>query len=155
MKRYIKTPLKYALPLLFVGALVLVSISGCSSPVNTSPSPSASGVPTVAPTATPSSSRVFSVEGPGQGAGGNVTINATTGQYVGTVKDSAVAAGTTYYFQWVRTNRPAGEVGATYAFTEVVAQTNGTVSFAGTMSPSELNDVLTSPGWFAFDVGVL
>jgi hypothetical protein len=31
MKRYIKTPLKYALPLLFVGALVLVSISGCTS----------------------------------------------------------------------------------------------------------------------------
>jgi len=26
MKRYIKTPLKYALPLLFIGALVLVSI---------------------------------------------------------------------------------------------------------------------------------
>ncbi len=31
MKRYIKTPLKYALPLLFIGALVLVSISGCTS----------------------------------------------------------------------------------------------------------------------------
>jgi hypothetical protein len=31
MKRYIKMPLKYALPLLFIGALVLVSISGCTS----------------------------------------------------------------------------------------------------------------------------
>jgi hypothetical protein len=29
MKRYIKTPLKYALPLLFIGALVLVATSGC------------------------------------------------------------------------------------------------------------------------------
>ena len=29
MKRYIKTPLKYALPLLFIGALVLVSTTGC------------------------------------------------------------------------------------------------------------------------------
>jgi hypothetical protein len=34
MKRYIKTPLKYALPLLFIGALVLVSISGCTSSTN-------------------------------------------------------------------------------------------------------------------------
>ena len=31
MKRYIKTPLKYALPLLFIGSLALVSISGCTS----------------------------------------------------------------------------------------------------------------------------
>jgi hypothetical protein len=34
MKRYVKTPLKYALPLLFIGALVLVSISGCTSTTN-------------------------------------------------------------------------------------------------------------------------
>jgi hypothetical protein len=51
MKRYIKTPLKYALPLLFIGALVLVSISGCTSPATTSPSPSVSNVPTGTPTA--------------------------------------------------------------------------------------------------------
>lgn len=38
MRRYIKTPLKYALPLLFIGALVLVSTSGCISPSNTSSS---------------------------------------------------------------------------------------------------------------------
>jgi hypothetical protein len=31
MKRYIKTPLKYALPLLFIGALVLASTTGCLS----------------------------------------------------------------------------------------------------------------------------
>jgi len=57
MKRYIKTPLKYALPLLFIGALVLVSISGCTSPATISPSPSASSVPTATPiaTATPTS----------------------------------------------------------------------------------------------------
>ena len=37
MKRYVKTPLKYALPLLFVGALVLVSTAGCiTATVNTS-----------------------------------------------------------------------------------------------------------------------
>jgi hypothetical protein len=41
MKRYIKTPLKYALPLLFIGALVFVSISGCVSTPTTSPSPTA------------------------------------------------------------------------------------------------------------------
>jgi hypothetical protein len=58
MKRYIKTPLKYALPLLFIGALVLVSISGCASPATTSPSPSASSAPTAQQaqvTATPTS----------------------------------------------------------------------------------------------------
>jgi hypothetical protein len=44
MKRYIKTPLKYALPLLFIGALVLVSISGCTS--STSPTATPSAAPT-------------------------------------------------------------------------------------------------------------
>jgi hypothetical protein len=31
MKRYIKMPLKYALPLLFIGALVLAATTGCTS----------------------------------------------------------------------------------------------------------------------------
>jgi len=31
MKRYINMPLKYALPLLFIGALVLSSTTGCTS----------------------------------------------------------------------------------------------------------------------------
>lgn len=35
MKRYINTPLKYALPLLFVGALVLSATTGCITPQNT------------------------------------------------------------------------------------------------------------------------
>jgi hypothetical protein len=47
MKRYIKTPLKYALPLLFIRSLVLVSISGCTSSNNTT---------TATPTATASAS---------------------------------------------------------------------------------------------------
>jgi len=65
MKRYIKTPLKYALPLLFIGALVLVSISGCTSPTNsnqaassasttTSPTTSASASASVTPSNTAS-----------------------------------------------------------------------------------------------------
>jgi len=37
MKRYIKMPLKYALPLLFVGALVLASTTGCSAPITVEP----------------------------------------------------------------------------------------------------------------------
>jgi len=45
MKRYIKTPLKYALPLLFIGSLVLVSISGCTSPTS-----NATATPTATPT---------------------------------------------------------------------------------------------------------
>lgn len=35
MKRYIKMPLKYALPLLFIGALVLSATTGCTSPQET------------------------------------------------------------------------------------------------------------------------
>jgi hypothetical protein len=45
MKRYIKTPLKYALPLILIGSLVLVSISGCTSSTSN---------PTATPSATPS-----------------------------------------------------------------------------------------------------
>jgi len=45
MKRCIKTPLKYALPLLFIGSLALVSISGCTSSTSN---------PTATPSATPS-----------------------------------------------------------------------------------------------------
>ncbi len=51
MKRYINMPLKCALPLLFIGAPVLVSISGCTSFATTSPSPSASSAPTATSTA--------------------------------------------------------------------------------------------------------
>ena len=67
MKRYIKTPLKYALPLLFIGSLALVSISGCTSQIpapnnqlNTTASVSASAsaaltpTPSVTPSPTPS-----------------------------------------------------------------------------------------------------
>ena len=50
MKRYIKTPLKYALPLLFIGALVLVSISGCTSSTSN---------PTATPSAAPTSTASF------------------------------------------------------------------------------------------------
>ncbi|MFZ0011726.1 MAG: hypothetical protein WAL97_07480 [Halobacteriota archaeon] len=37
VKRYIKTPLKYALPLLFIGSLALVSTTGCSAPISVTP----------------------------------------------------------------------------------------------------------------------
>ena len=61
MKRYIKTPLKYALPLLFIGALVLVSISGCvSMPTPTvSPTATSSATATAKATATCSTTAVF------------------------------------------------------------------------------------------------
>jgi len=50
MKRYINTPLKYALPLLFIGALVLASTTGCTDNTAT-PTPTVKA--TVAATATP------------------------------------------------------------------------------------------------------
>ncbi|MGZ4911391.1 MAG: DUF4352 domain-containing protein [Halobacteriota archaeon] len=49
MKRYIKMPLKKALPLLFVSAILLISITGCTSP-SASPTPTASSAPTAQPT---------------------------------------------------------------------------------------------------------
>ena len=59
MKRYIKMPLKYALPLLFIGALVLASTTGCvSTPTDATPTPKvtptvkASVATTAMPTAT-------------------------------------------------------------------------------------------------------
>ncbi len=51
MKRYIKMPLKYALSLLFIGALVLTSTAGC---INTKSTPTPPVEATVAATATPS-----------------------------------------------------------------------------------------------------
>ena len=58
MKRYIKMPLKYALPLLFIGALVLASTTGCttkttssqSSPTAIASAASATKTPTASPT---------------------------------------------------------------------------------------------------------
>jgi len=41
LKRPIKTPLKYAVPFIFIGALVLVSMSGCLSRTSTSSLPTA------------------------------------------------------------------------------------------------------------------
>jgi hypothetical protein len=52
MKRYIKTPLKYALPLLFIGALVLVSTTGCTSTDHSSSLSNGSSYQNSNPTAT-------------------------------------------------------------------------------------------------------
>jgi Domain of unknown function (DUF4352) len=65
MKRYINMPLKYALPLLFIGALVLASTTGCTD--NTSnPTATPTGQATVAATAkattTPSSAGYVAVK---------------------------------------------------------------------------------------------
>jgi hypothetical protein len=51
MKRYIKMPLKYALPLLFVCALIFASTAGCTS--STSPAATATVKATVVTTAMP------------------------------------------------------------------------------------------------------
>ena len=51
MKRYIKMPLKKALPLLFIGALVLVATAGCTT--NTTTQNSSGGGGAVAAQASP------------------------------------------------------------------------------------------------------
>jgi hypothetical protein len=57
MKRYIKAPLKYALPLLFIGSLVLVATAGCiqnnPTPTPTYSPSSGGGTPSQTPTAVP------------------------------------------------------------------------------------------------------
>ena len=56
MKRYVKTPLRYAFPLLLIGAIVLVSASGCLSRSSLLSSPTAT--PTAAPIGTASNSKI-------------------------------------------------------------------------------------------------
>jgi hypothetical protein len=51
MKRYIKMPLKYALPLLFIGALVLSATTGCTDSTNPTATPTVEKA-TVTPAAT-------------------------------------------------------------------------------------------------------
>jgi hypothetical protein len=59
MKRYIKMPLKYALPLLFIGALVLASTTGC---VDTPAMPTPTVKATVAASATPQATATPTVQ---------------------------------------------------------------------------------------------
>jgi hypothetical protein len=62
MKRYINLPLKYALPLLFIGALVLASTTGCAENTAT-PTPTVkatvAATTTVKTTATPKTTVSF------------------------------------------------------------------------------------------------
>jgi len=66
MKRYIKTPLKYALPLLFIGSLALVSISGCTSstsnPTATTNTTTATATSTATVSPTPTATAYDSVD---------------------------------------------------------------------------------------------
>jgi len=77
MKRYIKMPLKYALPLLFICSIALVSISGCTSSTSS---------PTATPSATPTSTASFDpvltkmepvLKAEYSSSGANVTITET------------------------------------------------------------------------------
>jgi hypothetical protein len=66
MKRYIKMPLKYALPLLFISALVLSATTGCTDSTSPTATPTATvkatATPTVKATATPQASVTTSNE---------------------------------------------------------------------------------------------
>ncbi len=107
MKRYIKTPLKYALPLLFIGALVLVSISGCLSHANTSTS---GGSPTATPTAAN-----------GTASNGKISITAINqGTYVSDNQFEQPAAGNKYvqiYVTVTNVNYPDETIGNQLFFT--------------------------------------
>ena len=108
MKRYIKTPLKYALPLLFIGALILVSTSGClSSLVHSSTS---GGSPTAAPTATI-----------GTASNSRISITAVNqGTYTSSNQFEQPAAGNKYvqiYVTFTNINDPGASIGNQLFFT--------------------------------------
>ncbi len=104
MKRYIKTPLKYALPLLFIGALVLVSTTGCSAPVSITPGhATVSNAPTGAGTSYDVSISAREVSNV-TSAYGSLFTNATPGnKIVGiecSLKDTNVANLFTVWREW-------------------------------------------------------
>ncbi len=106
MKRYIKTPLKYALPLLFIGALVLVSISGCLS-ANTNTA-------VASPTATPTTAI-------GTASNSEISIAATyQGVYVSDNQFMQPSAGDQYvqvYVTVTNVNDPGATIGNQFFFT--------------------------------------
>jgi len=117
MKRHIKTPLKYALPLLFIGALVLVSISGCTSPASPTATPSvASPAPTsqASPTATPTAAK-------GTASNSEVSVAAVNqGVYVSDNQFIQPAAGNKYvqiYVTVTNVNDPGAMIGNQFYFT--------------------------------------
>jgi hypothetical protein len=161
MKRYIKTPLKYALPLLFIGALVLVSISGCTSPATTSPSPTAQQAtvtlsptsqasPTAAPTATPAATTTPS----GQGTASDNDFSLTArnqGIYTESNQFEQPSAGDKYvsiYVELTNKNAQNAMMGNPFSFTLFDNQNIGhqaaTASFG---APNNLQTVTNSkPG---------
>ncbi len=161
MKRYIKTPLKYALPLLFIGALVLVSVSGCTSPATTSPSPTAQQAtvtlsptsqasPTAAPTATPAATTTPS----GQGTASDNDFSLTArnqGIYTESNQFEQPSAGDKYvsiYVELTNKNAQNAMMGNPFSFTLFDNQNIGhqaaTASFG---APNNLQTVTNSkPG---------
>ena len=107
MKHYIKTPLKYALPLLFVGSLVLVSISGCLSLHNTNTA-------VASPTATPATPN-------GTASNGKISITAINqGTYASDNQFEQPAAGNKYvqiYVTVTNVNYPDETIGNQLFFT--------------------------------------
>ncbi len=161
MKRYIKTPLKYALPLLFIGALVLVSVSGCTSPATTSPSPTAQQAtvtlsptsqasPTAAPTATPAATTTPS----GQGTASDNDFSLTArnqGIYTESNQFEQPSAGDKYvsiYVELTNKNAQNAMMGNQFQFTLFDNQNIGhqaaTASFGATNSLQSLDK--SNPG---------
>jgi hypothetical protein len=165
MKRYIKTPLKYALPLLFIGALVLVSISGCTSPAATSPSPTAQQAtvtpsptsqasPTAAPTATPTATPAATTTPSGQGTASDNDFSLTArnqGTYTESNQFEQPSAGDKYvsiYVELTNKNAQNAMMGNPFSFTLFDNQNIGhqaaTASFG---APNNLQTVTNSkPG---------
>ena len=161
MKRFIKTPLRYALPLLFVGALVLVSISGCVSTPTASPSPteqqatvapspSSQASPTAAPTATPAATARPS----GQGTASDNDFSLTArnqGTYTESNQFEQPAAGDKYvsiYVELTNKNAQNAMMGNQFQFTlfdnKNIGHQAATASFGATNSLQSLDK--SNPG---------
>ena len=167
MKRYIKTPLRYALPLLFIGALVLVSISGCTSPSTTSPSttaqqatvtpaPTSQAAPTGAPTATPTPTTTPAATtaptGQGTASDNDFSLTATNqGAYTASNPLEQPSAGDKYvsiYVELTNKNAQNAMMGNQFQFTlfdnKNIGHQAATASFGATNSLQSLDK--SNPG---------
>jgi hypothetical protein len=142
MKRYIKTPLKYALPLLFIGALVLVSTTGCVDNTNTTES--------VTPTNSPAQSMTARLDQSFTNQGFVIVkpFNETTNQYGNIVYSGTINDGDNVLQQYEHKLIIEVVSGRSSAITRFNAYKTAAKA-SGNYEPNTVNDTGWWHGWSA------
>jgi hypothetical protein len=142
MKRYIKTPLKYALPLLFIGALVLVSTTGCVDNTNTTES--------VTPTNSPAQSMTARLDQSFTNQGFVIVkpFNETTNQYGNIVYSGTINDGDNVLQQYEHKLIIEVVSGRSSAITRFNAYKTAAKA-SGNYKPNTVNDTGWWHGWSA------